>query len=80
MSGSNKQRNRPERINSLGIQKPKLVQWWLESDKADFMIRMGLAVLAAVTLLAACQTWRPVCVSQARYPVLQPDHPRLLRS
>jgi putative nucleotidyltransferase with HDIG domain len=59
MSGSNKQRNRPERINSLGIQKPKLVQWWLESDKADFMIRMGLAVLAAVTLLAACQTWRP---------------------
>ena len=59
MSGSNKQRNRQERINSLGIQKPRLVQWWQESDKADFMIRMGLAVIAAITLLAACQTWRP---------------------
>lgn len=59
MSGSNKQRNRPERINSLGIQKPKLLQWWQDSDKADFMIRIGLAVLAAVTLLVACQTWRP---------------------
>lgn len=59
MSGSNKQRNRQERINSLGIQKPKLVQWWQESDKADFMIRVGLAILAAITLLVACKTWRP---------------------
>ena len=59
MSGSNKQRNRQERINSLGIQKPRLIQWWQDSDKADFTIRVALAVFAALTILIACKTWRP---------------------
>ncbi len=59
MSGANKQRNRQERIDSLGIQKPRLVQWWQDSDKADFTIRVGVAVIAAVSMLVLCQTWRP---------------------
>lgn len=59
MSGANKQRNRQERIDSLGIQKPRLVQWWQDSDKADFTIRIGVAVIAAALLLVLCQTWQP---------------------
>lgn len=59
MSGANKTRTRQERIDSLGIQKPRLVQWWQDSDKADFAIRIAIAVVAAVALLAFCQTWRP---------------------
>lgn len=59
MSGASKQRTRPERIDSLGIQKPRLVQWWQDSDKADFAIRVVIAVIAAVALLALCQTWKP---------------------
>jgi putative nucleotidyltransferase with HDIG domain len=59
MSGASKQRNRQERIDSLGIQKPRLVQWWQDSDKADFMIRVGVAVVAALALLVFCQTWQP---------------------
>ncbi len=55
MSGANKQRNRQERIDSLGIQKTGFVQWWQDSDKADFAIRIAIAVVAAITLLAP---WR----------------------
>ena len=59
MSGASKQRTRQERIDSLGIQKPRLVQWWQDSDKADFATRIVVAVVAAIMLLALCQTWRP---------------------
>ena len=59
MSGASKQRTRQERIDSLGIQKPRLVQWWQDSDKADFTIRVGVAVVAALALLILCQTWQP---------------------
>ncbi|MGI9474643.1 MAG: HD family phosphohydrolase, partial [Rubripirellula sp.] len=59
MSGASKTRTRQERIDSLGIQKPRLVQWWQDSDKADFAIRIAIAVVAAVALLAFCQTWQP---------------------
>ncbi len=59
MSGASKQRTRPERIDSLGLQKPRLVQWWQDSDKADFMIRIAMAVIAAIALLALCETWKP---------------------
>ena len=59
MSGASKQRTRQERIDSLGIQKPRLVQWWQNSDKADFTIRVSLAVVAAVAMLTLCQTWMP---------------------
>ncbi len=59
MSGASKQRTRQERIDSLGIQKPRLVQWWQDSDKADFTIRVGVAVVAALALLVFCQTWQP---------------------
>ncbi len=59
MSGASKQRTRQERIDSLGIQKPRLLQWWQDSDKADFAIRILIAVVAAITLLICCRTWRP---------------------
>jgi putative nucleotidyltransferase with HDIG domain len=59
MSGASKQRGRQERIESLGIQKPRLIQWWQDSDKADFAIRIAIAVVAGVLLLIACQTWKP---------------------
>ncbi|MCG8652994.1 MAG: metal-dependent phosphohydrolase, partial [Pirellulales bacterium] len=59
MSGASKQRSQKERIESLGIQKPRLVEWWQRSDKADGAIRMAMAVVAAVAMLAACQTWQP---------------------
>lgn len=59
MSGASKQRGRQERIESLGIQKPRLVQWWESSDKAAVATRIGIAVLAAVLLLVCCRTWQP---------------------
>jgi putative nucleotidyltransferase with HDIG domain len=59
MSGASKQRGRQERIESLGIQKPRLVQWWENSDKAAAATRIGLAVLAAILLLVFCRTWQP---------------------
>ena len=59
MSGARKQRTRQDRIESLGIEKPRLIQWWQESDKADFAIRVSLAVVAAVALLVFCRSWRP---------------------
>ena len=59
MSGASKQRTRQERIDSLGIQKPRLLQWWQDSDKTDFAFRISIAVIAAVTLLVFCRTWRP---------------------
>ncbi|MCP4886305.1 MAG: HDIG domain-containing protein [Planctomycetaceae bacterium] len=59
MSGASKQRARQERIDSLGIQKPRLIQWWQDSDKADFALRIAIAVVAAGTLLVVCQTWKP---------------------
>lgn len=59
MSGASKQRARQERIESLGIQKPRLVQWWQDSDKADFATRVAIAVVAGISLLLACQTWKP---------------------
>ena len=59
MSGERKKRTRQDRIESLGIEKPRLVKWWQESDKADFAIRVSLAVVAAVALLVFCRSWRP---------------------
>ena len=59
MSGASKTRTRQERIDSLGIQKPRIVQWWLDSDKADVAIRIAMALVAAISLLALCQTWQP---------------------
>jgi putative nucleotidyltransferase with HDIG domain len=59
MSGTSKPRNRQERIDSLGIQKPRLIQWWYDSDKVDVLTRVGFALTAALLLLVLCQTWRP---------------------
>ncbi len=59
MSGASKQRTRQERIESLGIPKPRLIQWWERSNKLDVSARIGIAVIAAATLLALCQTWKP---------------------
>lgn len=58
MSGAKTNRTSQERIESLGIPKPRIVQWWNSSDKADWSIRAGIAVFAAVLLLAICQTWK----------------------
>jgi len=59
MSGASKQRTRQERIESLGIPKPRLIQWWERSDKLDVSIRVGIAIVAALAMLLLCQTWRP---------------------
>jgi putative nucleotidyltransferase with HDIG domain len=59
MSGTSKPRNRQERIDSLGIQKPRLIQWWHDANKTDVLTRVGIAVTAALLLLVLCQTWRP---------------------
>lgn len=58
MSGASK-RNRQERIESLGIQKPRLIQLWRDSDKASWLLRVTIAVVAGVALLVLCQTWQP---------------------
>tara|TARA_R110002049_G_scaffold2750_2_gene21675 strand:+ start:539211 stop:541574 length:2364 start_codon:yes stop_codon:yes gene_type:complete len=59
MNGASKQRARQERIESLGIPKPRLIQWWQRSDKSEWATRIGIAVLAALALLVLCQTWIP---------------------
>ncbi len=59
MSGASKNRTRQERVESLGIQKPRLVQWWEDSDKGEVLSRVGLAVVAGLILLILCETWRP---------------------
>ena len=59
MSGSSKPRNRQERIESLGIEKPRLIQWWYDADKVDVFVRIAMAVTAAILLLVLCQTWHP---------------------
>ncbi|WP_146527199.1 HD family phosphohydrolase [Novipirellula artificiosorum] len=59
MSSTTKQRTRQERIESLGIPKPRFIQWWQRGDKADFLLRVGMAVLAAALMLVLCQSWRP---------------------
>lgn len=59
MSGTSKPRNRQERINSLGIAKPRLVQWWHSADKVEACVRIVMAITALAALLAVCQSWRP---------------------
>jgi cyclic-di-AMP phosphodiesterase PgpH len=59
MSGGTKQRNKKQRIDNLGIQKPRIVQWWQDADKFDASLRIGIAFLAAVILVVLCQTWKP---------------------
>ena len=59
MNGASKQRARQERIESLGIPKPRLIQWWQRSKKSDWALRVGIALLAAAALLVFCQTWIP---------------------
>ena len=59
MSGSPKSRNRQERIESLGIEKPRLIQWWQDANKAQVSSRIFMAVAAAILVLVLCQSWRP---------------------
>jgi putative nucleotidyltransferase with HDIG domain len=59
MSGQPKPRNRQERIDSLGIQKPRLIQWWQDANKTDVFARFGIAITGALLLLVLCQSWRP---------------------
>ncbi len=81
MSGASKQRTRQERIDSLGIQKPRLIQWWQDSDKADFAIRISMAVVAAIALLILCRTWRPpFAYRKDQIPDVRPGHAGDVRS
>ena len=57
--GTPKQRNKQQRIDNLGIQKSRLESWWQDSDKTDALVRIAMATVAAVALLALCLTWRP---------------------
>ncbi|QDT06227.1 hypothetical protein K227x_46360 [Rubripirellula lacrimiformis] len=59
MSGASKNRTRQERVESLGKQKPRWIQWWQDSNKADVLSRVGIAVIAGMFLLVLCETWRP---------------------
>ncbi|SMP53236.1 hypothetical protein SAMN06265222_10481 [Neorhodopirellula lusitana] len=59
MSNAKTQRAGKERIESLGIPKPKWATWWDRSNKGDLAIRFGMAILAAIALLALCKTWQP---------------------
>ena len=59
MNGQTKTRTRQERIESLGIPKPRFIQWWIDSDKADWAIRVAIGVVAAAALLMVCRAWEP---------------------
>lgn len=59
MSNAKTQRAGKERIESLGIPKPKWATWWDRSNKSDLAIRFGLAFVAAIAILALCRTWEP---------------------
>ncbi|MCD0459628.1 HD family phosphohydrolase [Roseiconus lacunae] len=59
MNGQSKTRTRQERIESLGIPKPRFVQWWIDSDKADWAVRSAIGLFAAAALLIICKTWEP---------------------
>ena len=60
MSGASKQRAGKERIESLGIAKPKWATWWSgNKKKSDWSIRVAMTFVAAVAILVLCQTWMP---------------------
>ena len=59
MNGQGKTRANQQRIDSLGIPKPRLIQWWVDSDKQDWAIRVTMVLIAALALLVICQAWRP---------------------
>lgn len=59
MSNAKTQRAGKERIESLGIPKPKWVTWWDHSNKPNLAIRFGLAIFATVAILLLCRTWQP---------------------
>ncbi|TWU18657.1 HD family phosphohydrolase [Allorhodopirellula heiligendammensis] len=59
MSTAKTQRAGKERIESLGIPKPKWATWWNKSDKSNLAIRYALAIAAAAALLLLCRTWQP---------------------
>ncbi len=59
MSAASKQRGRQERIESLGIPKPRFMQWWERSNKVDWAFRVAMAAVAALAILVCCRTWRP---------------------
>ncbi|EMI56718.1 HD family phosphohydrolase [Rhodopirellula sallentina] len=59
MSNAKTQRAGKERIESLGIPKPKWATWWDKSDKGNLAIRFGFALIAAIAVLALCRTWQP---------------------
>ncbi|MEP3831848.1 MAG: metal-dependent phosphohydrolase, partial [Rhodopirellula bahusiensis] len=54
-----KQRAGKERIESLGIPKSKWATWWDRKDKAEWSLRVGMTLIAAVTILVLCFTWKP---------------------
>lgn len=59
MSSAKTQRAGRERIESLGLPKPKWATWWNKSDKSNLAVRYALAIAAAAALLLLCRTWQP---------------------
>lgn len=59
MNGVRKQRAGKERIESLGIPKPRLVEWWRRGDKSDWAASVAMAAGVAAMVLVLCRTWQP---------------------
>ncbi|MEM6980674.1 MAG: HDIG domain-containing metalloprotein [Planctomycetota bacterium] len=58
-SPASKQRGGKERIESLGIPKPRWATWWDRSDKVDWSVRVAMTIIAAAAILLLCRTWQP---------------------
>ncbi len=59
MNGVKKQRAGRERIESLGIPKPRLIEWWNRGDKSDWATLAGICLLGAMAVLLLCRSWTP---------------------
>ncbi len=59
MNGTKKQRAGKQRIESLGIPKPRFVEWWNRGNKSDWSILAGMTLLGGLSVLLLCQTWNP---------------------
>ena len=59
MSGAKKQRAGKQRIESLGIPKPRFIEWWNRGDKSDWAMLASICLISASIVLLLCQTWAP---------------------
>src|SRR6056297_3536080 len=59
MNGTKKQRAGKQRIESLGIPKPRFVEWWNRGNKSDWSVLAGMTLLGGLSVLLLCQAWSP---------------------